>query len=97
MKILPAASITEVYPVIKKIVGEAPRQYVSTVAPPILDEDNIIIPDDEVVSEADEVIDDSADFDEEGTKALEGEETMTDGSELDDVEMSGDEEMEEEV
>jgi hypothetical protein len=96
VRILPAAEMTAVYPKIKKIVGDAPRQYVSTVAPPVLDEDNVIIPDEEVISEVDEVIDDSAEFDEEGTKALEGEE-VADDVELDDVELSGDEEMEEEV
>lgn len=95
IRILPAAEITASYPKIKKIAGEAPRQYASTVAPPV-DADELVIDEEEVVAETEAGLDDEeVAFDEEGTKSLEGE--IVDGEELDDVEMSGDEEMEEEA
>ena len=98
VRILPAAEITAVYPKIKKIVGDAPRQYVSTIAPPIDPGELIVEVDEAELAEvADEKDIDAApdEFDAEDTSKLEGE--VGEDEELDDVEMSGDEEMEEEI
>ncbi len=97
VKILPSAEITKVYPFLKKITGEAPRQYVSKVAPPI-DTDELIA-DEETEPENEDVketVDENEEFDTDAAKDMEVDPNSED-EEMDDVEMSGDEEMEEEA
>lgn len=93
IKIIAATDVKVVYPVIKKSVGEAPKQFKIVTPPPIGDEDGILL-DDEPVDEVEETGDDYADEDAEGLEGEEGEET---DEELDDVELGGEESAEEEL
>lgn len=101
IKILATADTKLTYPFVKKVVGEAPKQFKVIIPPTVTEEDGLLI--DEEISDENETTDDYSDnqkYDEDDTAALEGEEGEENEEESDDdmgdMEMSGDDNYEEE-
>jgi hypothetical protein len=101
IKILPAADLKTTYPHIRKTIGEAPKQFKVVIPPAVDDETEFAVLDDieeTDTSQADDYDSSSSDdYDADETNALEGEEGEQEEGELDDVELNGDENYEEEV
>lgn len=99
IKILPTADSHQSYPFVKKVIGEAPKQFKVVIPPSVTEEDGLLA--DEDFSDDNETSDSFAgdeEYDEDDAASLEGEEGEDDETDedMDDVEMSGDENYEEE-
>lgn len=99
IKILPTTDSHQSYPFVKKMIGEAPKQFKVVIPPSVTEEDGLLADDD--LSDDNETSDSFAgdeEYDEDDAASLEGEEGEDDETDedMDDVEMSGDENYEEE-
>lgn len=99
IKILPTADSHQSYPFVKKVIGEAPKQFKVVIPPSVTEEDGLLT--DEDFSDDNETSDSFAgdeEYDEDDAASLEGEEGEDEETDedMDDVEMSGDENYEEE-
>ena len=99
IKILPTADSHQSYPFVKKMIGDAPQQFKVIIPPVVTEEDGLLM--DEDLSDDNETSDNftgEEEYDEDDAASLEGEEGEDDetNEDMDDVEMSGDENYEEE-
>lgn len=99
IKILPTSDSHQSYPFVKKMIGDAPKQFKVIIPPVVTEEDGLLM--DEDLSDDNETSDNftgEEEYDEDDAASLEGEEGEDDetNEDMDDVEMSGDENYEEE-
>ncbi len=94
IKIIASTDVTALYPVIKKTVGEAPKQFRVIAAPPVVDEEGVFLEEETAEEPSDASTAD--DYSDEDAEALEGE-VGEDDADLDDVEISDEESQEEEL